>query len=154
MPAVPYPSSPARRTSRVGAAVAVALTMGALTSCSGGADTPAAGTSAAEQAPSSSAGPDSPSSSTLQATEADFSIDLSDSELEAGTYTVEVANEGGATHDLVVEDADGNDVAATEAIPPGGSGTVEVTLEPGEYAFYCSVGNHRGMGMEVTVTVV
>jgi plastocyanin len=28
-----------------------------------------------------------------------------------------------------------------------------VTLEEGEYVFYCSVGNHRNMGMEVTVQV-
>ncbi len=33
------------------------------------------------------------------------------------------------------------------------SSSVTVTLEPGEYVFYCSVGNHRQMGMEKTVTV-
>jgi uncharacterized cupredoxin-like copper-binding protein len=30
---------------------------------------------------------------------------------------------------------------------------VEVSLQPGEYVFYCSIGNHREMGMEVAVTV-
>ena len=38
-------------------------------------------------------------------------------------------------------------------IGPGDSTTLTVDLEPGQYVFYCSVGNHRGMGMEVTVTV-
>ena len=48
---------------------------------------------------------------------------------------------------------DGNDIGGTEMIPPGESTTFTVDLEPGEYVFYCSVGNHRAMGMEVTVTV-
>jgi plastocyanin len=30
---------------------------------------------------------------------------------------------------------------------------VSVALAPGEYVFYCSVGNHRAMGMELTVQV-
>ncbi|WP_204690087.1 cupredoxin domain-containing protein [Geodermatophilus bullaregiensis] len=65
-----------------------------------------------------------------------------------------MANDGRAGHDLVVEDAGGSEVAATEVLAPGGAGTLEVTLEPGEYAFSCSVGDHRGMGMELLVTVV
>jgi plastocyanin len=79
---------------------------------------------------------------------------MAETELSAGTYTIEVTNEGQASHDLVVEGPDGEDVAATEILPPGASGTVEVTLEPGEYVFYCSVGPHRGMGMELPVTVL
>ena len=55
--------------------------------------------------------------------------------------------------DLVIEDASGAEVAASEVIAPGQSGTVEVSLQPGEYVFYCSIGNHREMGMEVAVTV-
>ena len=48
---------------------------------------------------------------------------------------------------------DGADVAKSDKIGPGESTTFRVTLEPGTYVFYCSVGNHRAMGMEVTVTV-
>ena len=59
-----------------------------------------------------------------------------------GTYEITLTNEGGATHDLVVE-RDGEDVAQSEQIEPGESSTFEVTLEEGEYVFYCSVGNHR-----------
>ncbi len=79
-------------------------------------------------------------------------IELSEDSFSAGSYTIEVVNEGNATHDLVVE-RDGADVAATENIAPGQSATLTVTLEAGEYVFYCSVGNHRAMGMEVQVTV-
>jgi uncharacterized cupredoxin-like copper-binding protein len=79
-------------------------------------------------------------------------IELSKDSLSAGTYTFEVVNEGSGTHDFVVE-RDGNDVAGTENIAPGASTTLTVDLEPGEYVFYCSVADHRAMGMEVTVTV-
>ena len=48
---------------------------------------------------------------------------------------------------------DGADVAASETVGPGASTTLTVDLEPGEYVFYCSVGNHRSMGMEVPVQV-
>lgn len=48
---------------------------------------------------------------------------------------------------------DGEDVAASDTIGPGESTTLTVTLDEGEYVFYCSIGNHRSMGMEVTVQV-
>ncbi|WP_157936786.1 cupredoxin domain-containing protein [Geodermatophilus chilensis] len=154
-----------RRIARPGAALTLSLSAAVLVACSGGADPSSApGTSASTDAPSPSASagapgsteasPEAPSSSVLQATETDFAIELSKTELAAGTHTIEVVNEGGATHDLVVENADGEDVAASEVIPPGGSGTVEVDLQPGEYVVYCSIANHRGMGMELAVTVV
>jgi uncharacterized cupredoxin-like copper-binding protein len=48
---------------------------------------------------------------------------------------------------------DGADVASSDTIAPGQSTTVSVALAPGEYVFYCSIGNHREMGMSLTVTV-
>ncbi len=109
------------------------------------------------EAPAGSASPSAPAGSTvstLQSTLLDFTVEMPSTEIAAGTYTIEVTNEGRASHDLVIADAGGGDVAASEVLAPGASGTVEVTLEPGEYAFYCSVGSHRGMGMELVVTVV
>ena len=88
----------------------------------------------------------------LTATEVNFMITLSEDDLTAGTYEIDVINDGEATHDLVVEQS-GNDVANSETIEPGADGSFAVTLEPGDYVFYCSVGNHRNMGMELPVTV-
>jgi plastocyanin len=82
----------------------------------------------------------------------DFELDLAESELAAGEYEIEFVNDGGASHDVRVE-RDGEDVAQSDVIPPGETTTFTVALEPGEYVFYCSVGNHRSMGMETTVTV-
>lgn len=157
----PFP----RRVARPMAALTLALSAATLVACSGGSESSSAPSpSSTADAPSSagsSAGPSStgtapqaPSSSVLQAGETDFAIELSQTDLEAGTYTIEVANEGAASHDLVIEDAAGAEVAASEVISPSGSGTVEVELQPGQYVFYCSIGNHRAMGMELAVTVV
>ncbi len=152
-----------RRVARSAAALALAVAVGTLSSCSGDSDSPssAAPTSTVEQ-PETSAPEDSAAESptpsaqagALSASLADFTVELPEQELTAGSYTIEVTNDGSASHDLVIEDADGSDVAASEVLSPGQSGTVEVDLVPGEYVFYCSVGNHRGMGMELAVTVV
>ena len=152
--------SPLHRRLPLGLA-ALALTVGALTACSGGDETAgtattsaAAPTSSAAESATGSAAPTSEAaeSETVTATEGEMFIRLSEDSFTAGSYTFEVANEGSATHDFVVE-RDGSDVAGTETLAPGGSTTLTVDLEPGEYVFYCSVGNHRAMGMEVTVTV-
>ena len=135
----------------------LAVVLAALTGCSGGEE---GGTTATTSSPSAaeSGGPaattsaDAAEGETVTATEGEMFIELSEDAFTAGSYTFEVVNEGSGTHDFVVE-RDGADVAASETIGPGASTTLTVDLEPGEYVFYCSVANHRAMGMEVTVTV-
>jgi uncharacterized cupredoxin-like copper-binding protein len=63
-----------------------------------------------------------------------------------------VVNDGAMVHALDVE-RDGEDVAESDSIDPGGSTTLEVTLEPGTYVLYCPIGGHRAAGMEITVQV-
>jgi plastocyanin len=144
-------------------AVAAALTVAVLTGCGGSdsdSDTGAAATTsaAAEETTESSAPAGETSESEAAETQAievssvDFAFEMEEDSFSPGTYEVTLTNEGGASHDLVVE-RDGEEVAASEVIGPGDTSTFEVTLEEGEYVFYCSVGNHRGMGMEVPVEV-
>ena len=147
---------------RRSAALVFAAALATLSACGGSEDGDDAAASTSSSAATSSAAEDSGSSSSssepagetqqITATEEDFSISLDSTELAAGDYEIEVVNDGGATHDLVVE-KDGEDVAESESIAPGDTGSVQVPLEPGEYVFYCSIGTHRAMGMEVTVTV-
>ena len=138
---------------------ALALALGLLAACSGpdeSSSSSAAATSAAPEASGTgSASPGSPDAAegeTVTATEGEMFIEFSEDSFSAGTYTFDVVNSGSATHNFVVE-RDGADVAATESISPGSSTTLTLDLEPGEYVFYCSIGNHRQMGMEVTVMV-
>jgi plastocyanin len=150
-----------RRLRRRSAALVLAAAVAALSACGGsddGGDDAAASSSSSAPA-SSSAAEDSGSSSapaeqggTLTVTGVDFSFEMDTTDLSAGEYEVTFANEGGATHNVVVEQ-DGEDVGGSDTIGPGESTTFTITLEPGEYVFYCGVGNHRAMGMETTVTV-
>jgi hypothetical protein len=89
---------------------------------------------------------------TMTATLVDFGIELGADSMAAGRYSIEVVNDGGASHDFVVE-RDGEEVAASEVLDPGGTTTLDVTLAPGTYIVYCSIANHRAMGMETTIEV-
>jgi plastocyanin len=150
------------RSTRRAVAVVLALGLG-LSACGGDdgdADAAAGGTSSsaadtsssAAAAPSSSAEAPAAESETVTVNAVDFDFELSEDSYSAGTYTFEVTNTGNMPHDFIVE-RDGQEVAGTEVLQPGSSATLEVTLEEGDYFFYCSVGAHRANGMEVPVTV-
>ena len=153
------PTRPARRAAPLVLALGIGLASGCSSDDDAGAANAApsssaeASTSAAEPAsPSSSAPAAEAASETVTATEGEMFIELSEDSFSPGTYTIEVTNTGNMPHDLVLEQ-DGEDVTGTEVIQPGQSATLEVTLEEGDYVFYCSVGAHRAAGMELPVTV-
>ena len=131
----------ARRLARGAAALAICAAF--LTACGGN---NSADTQASAKSGSSSSG------QALTATEADFSITLDKDKLTAGTYDIDVVNKGHATHDLVVA-KDGKNIGQSDTVAPGKSTTLTVTLESGDYVFYCNIGNHRDKGMETTVSV-
>jgi plastocyanin len=141
---------------RIAAAGSLALALGLLTACGGSSDAASSSSSSSSSSGGSSSGGSASAAAgqaqTLTVTEEGFDIRLESSDLPAGDYTITVKNEGDATHDLVVEQ-DGEDVAKSDSIGPGEEATFTVTLEPGKYVFYCSIGNHRAMGMETDVTV-
>lgn len=87
----------------------------------------------------------------IAVTETEYSIRLPGATLTPGTYTFAVDNAGAATHDLVIK-GPGVDSARTSQLKGGGKGEVTVTLQPGSYELWCSVGNHRSRGMQTTVT--
>jgi plastocyanin len=68
----------------------------------------------------------------------------------AGKVTIELTNDSGVLHDVVV--SGGSVKEASEKITEG-STSVTAEVEPGTYTFYCSVGGHREAGMEGTLTV-
>jgi plastocyanin len=133
-------------------AAALAISLAFLTACGSDPAEPQAAATSAETSSGSSAPADSGETESITATEADFTISLDEDSLSPGSYEITVNNEGDATHDLVVA-RDGDDVAASDTIGPDESTTLTVDLESGTYVFYCSIGDHRDMGMEVTVTV-
>ncbi len=85
---------------------------------------------------------------------ADGSLAFEQSEVSApaGEVTIEFDNPAAIPHDVVVEDADGNELIATDQIS-GDQTTASGEIEAGDYTFFCSVPGHREGGMEGTFTV-
>jgi plastocyanin len=137
------------RTLAAGAALALFLLAGCGDSDAGGTD--ASSSSSPAPAEPTDVTP-AAESAALEVTSVDFGFELDDDDLTAGTYEVTLTNDGSSTHNLVVE-RDGEDVAGSEDVDPGESTTFTVTLDEGGYVFYCSIANHRAMGMEVDVEV-
>jgi plastocyanin len=69
-----------------------------------------------------------------------------------GTVTIEFDNPASLGHDVVVEDADGNEITRTDVISQD-TATAEGEFEAGDYTYYCSVDAHREAGMEGTLTI-
>ena len=80
-----------------------------------------------------------------------LTYEFADAEAPAGALTIDSVNEQPADHNIAV---DGNGVDEKgDVVTDGGTSTVEVDLDAGEYTFYCSVPGHREGGMEGTLTV-
>jgi plastocyanin len=80
-----------------------------------------------------------------------LNYEFAEAEAPAGPLTIESLNEQPVEHNIAV---DGNGVDEKgEIVTNGGTSTVEVNLDPGEYAFYCSVPGHREGGMEGPLTI-
>ncbi|MEJ7875428.1 MAG: plastocyanin/azurin family copper-binding protein [Solirubrobacterales bacterium] len=82
----------------------------------------------------------------------DLMFDPTTLEAEAGEVTINYTNPSEVPHNVAIEDGS-ETVAQGETVTGGESGPATATLDPGEYAFYCSVPSHRESGMEGTLTV-
>jgi uncharacterized cupredoxin-like copper-binding protein len=80
-----------------------------------------------------------------------LAYEFADAEAPAGPLTIESVNDQPADHNIAV-DGGGVDEKG-DVVANGGTSTVRVDLEPGEYAFYCSVPGHREGGMEGKLTI-
>jgi plastocyanin len=93
----------------------------------------------------------------LLATEKEISatqlqLQLSRPTLAAGSAIVEQYNAGSDPHNLILEK--GGVVAfAYPTLDPGGDQRQTVTLTPGTWTLYCSLLDHRSLGMQATLTV-
>ena len=85
------------------------------------------------------------------ASDGSLAFEQSEVSAPAGEITVEFDNPASILHDVVVEDADGNELIATDQIS-GDQTTASGEVEAGDYTFYCSVPGHREGGMEGTLT--
>jgi uncharacterized cupredoxin-like copper-binding protein len=85
-------------------------------------------------------------------TEHEYAIGLALNQFAAGTYTFDVSNAGKLTHQFQV-DGPGVEDKHTGRISPGGKTSFTVTLKKGTYELYCPVDGHKGLGMDMKITV-
>jgi plastocyanin len=76
---------------------------------------------------------------------------FADAEAPAGALTIDSVNDQSTPHNIAVDGGGVDEVG--DVVQDGGTSTVEVDLDPGEYAFYCSVPGHREGGMEGVLTI-
>jgi plastocyanin len=89
----------------------------------------------------------------LQVVAKEFSFGLSRSSLKAGPAVIELANFGQDPHDLRLQRVGSRHIAGIGSVAPGERGELTVKLARGRYSLWCSVANHRKLGMRATLVV-
>ena len=87
----------------------------------------------------------------LEFTAMDIEFDKTEASAAAGDIDVTLTNDGQIEHSWVVEDHEDDLRLHVESNGDTDEGTI--TLESGDYTFYCDVTGHREAGMEGTLTV-
>jgi plastocyanin len=93
------------------------------------------------------------SPSRVQVVAREYSFSLSRVRVHSGTAVIELANFGQDIHDLRVQRVGAKHIAGLGDITAGGRGDLTVKLAPGRYSFWCSVANHRKLGMKTSLVV-
>jgi hypothetical protein len=84
----------------------------------------------------------------------EFNLALSRRTIPPGPVIVELTNFGEDPHDLRVRRlADGTPTMAIELVTPGEQGYLRARLRPGRFLLWCSVADHRQLGMQAVLTV-
>jgi plastocyanin len=95
-----------------------------------------------------------PAPARVQVSAKEFFYSLSRHKVVAGPAIVELVNFGEDPHDLRLERIGGGRVWKTPLVYPGAYYDLEAKLVPGRYRLWCSVANHRKLGMQAVLTVV
>jgi plastocyanin len=90
----------------------------------------------------------------VQVSAKEFFYALSRHTVAAGPAIVELVNFGEDPHDLRLERIGGGRLWKTPLVYPGSYYDLSATLVPGRYRLWCSVANHRRLGMQAVLTVV
>lgn len=146
--------TPLNRTRRPAGFLLVAGGLAVLAACSGG-PSPGAPTviSTTTAAPATTAGGSGgPTGTTVTVDMSEFKFGLSQATFPAGTYTFVAKNVGSMVHVLEIK-GPGVTGQKTDAVQPGQSASLTVTLQNGTYEMWCPVDGHKGQGMDTTITV-
>ena len=99
-------------------------------------------------------GPATVNPARVQVSAKEFFYALSRGSIVAGPAIVELYNLGEDPHDLRMERIGGGKLWKTPLVFPGAYYDLNATLVPGRYRLWCSIANHRQLGMTAVLTVV
>jgi plastocyanin len=89
----------------------------------------------------------------VQVSATEFNFGLSRHSIKAGRALIELANFGEDPHDLRLRRAGGTKIWGTRVVSPEGTATLSAKFPPGRYKLWCSLGDHRALGMEAALIV-
>jgi plastocyanin len=90
----------------------------------------------------------------VQVVAQEFRYALSRQTIRAGWAVIELRNGGEDVHDLRMQRVGGTRVYAWPNVEAGTVADKTFKLLPGRYALWCSVANHRRLGMRATLVVL
>jgi hypothetical protein len=83
----------------------------------------------------------------------EFHLVLSRASVRAGPVQIELQNDGEDPHDLRLRRVGGTHTYSIALTKPGARRSITVRLRPGRYRLWCSVANHRALGMQAVLRV-
>ena len=92
--------------------------------------------------------------SRVQVVAKEYSFALSRLQVKQGAAVIELANFGQDPHDLRLQRVGARHIAGLGVVAPGDRAELSLKLAPGRYSLWCSVANHRALGMRATLIVV
>lgn len=94
-----------------------------------------------------------PAPAQMQVVAHEYSFTLSRLHVKAGAAVIELANFGQDPHDLRLQRRGARHIAGLGVVAPGQRADLTLRLAPGRYSLWCSVANHRQLGMRATLIV-
>jgi plastocyanin len=89
----------------------------------------------------------------LQVAAREYSLTLSALRVKSGPAVVELVNYGQDAHDLRLQRVGARHIAGIGTVGAGRYADLSLRLAPGRYSLWCSLGNHRALGMRATLIV-
>lgn len=83
----------------------------------------------------------------------EFHLTLSRPSVKAGVVQIELQNDGEDPHDLRVRRVGGSHTFSIPLVGPGKRRTVAIHVKPGSYQLWCSLADHRALGMQALLRV-
>jgi plastocyanin len=91
--------------------------------------------------------------SRVQVVAKEFLFALSRHSVPPGPAIIEIVDFGQDPHDMRIQRIGDKHVYGSPIIQPGGHYDLSLKLVPGRYQVWCSVANHRALGMQAVIVV-